>query len=49
MFILNQRNFIFNINDFNTKQQQRSILLKNNKIKINKSNEYYNNRKILND
>ena len=49
MFVLNQRNFIFNINDFNIKQQRRSILLKNDKIKINKLNEYYNNQKILND
>ena len=49
MFVLNQRNFIFNINDFNTKQQRRSILSKNDKIKINKLNEYYNDRKILND
>ena len=49
MFISNQRNFIFNINNFNTKQQRRFILSKNNKIKINKSNKYYNNRKILNN
>ena len=49
MFLSNQRNFIFNINDFNTKQQQQLILLKNDKIKINKLNKYYNDRKILNN
>ena len=43
MFLSNQRNFIFNINNFNTKQQQQLILSKNDKIKINKSNKYYNN------
>ena len=43
MFVSNQRNFIFNINDFNIKQQRRSISSKNDKVKINKSNEYYDN------
>ena len=49
MSILNQRNFIFNINDLNTKQQKRNIFIKNDKVKVNKSNEYYNDRNVLNN
>ena len=48
MFVLNQRNFIFNINNFNAKQQQL-IISKNKKIKVNKLNEFNNERKILNN
>ena len=49
IFVLNQRNLIFNINNFNAKQQQQSIIFKNEKIKINKLNEFNNERKILNN
>ena len=47
MFVLNQRNLTFNINNFNAKQR-RSIVSKNKKIKVNKSNEFNNEQKILN-
>ena len=43
MFVLNQRNFILNINNLNIEQQQRLIFSNNNKVKINKLNKYYNN------
>ena len=43
MLTSNQRNFIFNINDSSTKQQKQNIFTKNDKIKINKLNKYYNN------
>ena len=48
MFVLNQRNFIFNINDFSAKQR-RLIIFENEKVKINKLNEFNNERKFLNN
>ena len=47
MFVLNQRNLTFNINNFSAKQQ-RSTISKNKKVKINKLNKFNNERKILN-
>ena len=43
MFVTNQRNFTLNINNLNI-EQQRFIITKNNKVKINKLNEYYKKR-----
>ena len=44
MSVTDQRNLTFSINDSNT-EQRRSIITENNKIKINKFDEYHENRK----
>ena len=48
MFVTNQRNLTSNINDSNT-EQQRLIITKNNKIKINKFDEYHKKRNNFNN
>ena len=48
MSVTNQRNFISSINDSNT-EQKRFIITEDDKIKINKSDEYHENRKNLNN
>ena len=48
MSVTDQRNLISSISDSNT-EQKRLIITKNDKIKINKSDEYHENRKNLNN
>ena len=48
MFVTNQRNFILNINNLNI-EQQRFIITKNDKVKINKVDEYYKKQNNFNN
>ena len=48
MSVTDQRNLILNINDSSI-EQKRSIITKNDKVKINKSDEYHEDRKNLNN
>ena len=48
MSVTDQRNFISSINDSST-EQRRSIITEDDKVKINKSDEYHENRKNLNN